>query len=138
MTNGVFRRDQTPALNIENVEVLWIFSGGKGLRNFGPTTLHPQVRLVLSGSAMDHLAAKGFDPIFGARPVKRAIQRELETPLAQSLLRGDFEVGVEECLCPCGRCCVGLQLVVGHSRGCVRKKRRSCRWRRCFLPAALS
>ncbi|GLI70724.1 hypothetical protein VaNZ11_015748, partial [Volvox africanus] len=50
-----------------------------------------KIRLVLSDSAMDYLAAKGFDPIFGARPVKRAIQRELETPLAQSLLRGDFE-----------------------------------------------
>lgn len=35
---------------------------------------------------------KGFDPVFGARPVKRAIQRELETPLAQALLRGEFQV----------------------------------------------
>ncbi|GIL82455.1 hypothetical protein Vretifemale_11438, partial [Volvox reticuliferus] len=50
-----------------------------------------KIRLVLADSAMDYLAAKGFDPIFGARPVKRAIQRELETPLAQALLRGDFE-----------------------------------------------
>ncbi|KXZ48462.1 hypothetical protein GPECTOR_27g632 [Gonium pectorale] len=49
------------------------------------------IRLQLDDSAMDYLAAKGFDPIFGARPVKRAIQRELETPLAQALLRGDFE-----------------------------------------------
>ncbi|GLC51737.1 hypothetical protein PLESTB_000542600 [Pleodorina starrii] len=50
-----------------------------------------KIRLVLADSAMDYLAAKGFDPIFGARPVKRAIQRELETSLAQALLRGDFE-----------------------------------------------
>jgi ATP-dependent Clp protease ATP-binding subunit ClpA len=35
----------------------------------------------------------GYDPVYGARPVKRAIQRELETPLAQALLRGQFEVG---------------------------------------------
>ena len=34
--------------------------------------------------------AKGFDPVFGARPVKRAVQRELETSLAKALLRGEF------------------------------------------------
>ena len=33
---------------------------------------------------------KGYDPVYGARPVKRAVQRELETGLAKSLLRGDF------------------------------------------------
>ena len=36
------------------------------------------------------LQAKGFDPVFGARPVKRAVQRELETSLAKALLRGEF------------------------------------------------
>ena len=34
--------------------------------------------------------AKGYDPVYGARPVKRAVQRELETALAKALLRGDF------------------------------------------------
>ena len=33
---------------------------------------------------------KGYDPVYGARPVKRAVQRELETALAKALLRGDF------------------------------------------------
>lgn len=33
---------------------------------------------------------KGFDPVYGARPVKRAVQRELETALAKALLRGEF------------------------------------------------
>ena len=33
---------------------------------------------------------KGYDPAYGARPVKRAVQRELETTLAKGLLRGDF------------------------------------------------
>ncbi|KAG2432113.1 hypothetical protein HXX76_009040 [Chlamydomonas incerta] len=61
------------------------------LRGLVSRLAEKKVRLVLADSAMDHLAAKGFDPIFGARPVKRAIQRELETPLAQALLRGDFE-----------------------------------------------
>lgn len=36
---------------------------------------------------------QGFDPVFGARPVKRAIQRELQTSLAQALLRGEFVEG---------------------------------------------
>jgi ATP-dependent Clp protease ATP-binding subunit ClpA len=44
-----------------------------------------------------YLAAVGYDPVYGARPVKRAIQRELETPLAQALLRGQFEVRWEHC-----------------------------------------
>lgn len=43
--------------------------------------------------ALAYLAAKGFDPIFGGRPVKRVVQRELETPLARALLRSDFQVG---------------------------------------------
>lgn len=33
---------------------------------------------------------KGYDPVYGARPVKRAVQRELETALAKGMLRGDF------------------------------------------------
>ncbi len=36
------------------------------------------------------MQTKGYDPVFGARPVKRAVQRELETGLAKALLRGDF------------------------------------------------
>ncbi|GBF99361.1 hypothetical protein Rsub_12165 [Raphidocelis subcapitata] len=52
-----------------------------------------RVTLVLGESALDHLAAKGFDPVYGARPVKRALQRELQTRLAQALLRGEFGEG---------------------------------------------
>jgi len=49
-----------------------------------------RIGLVLQDSAVDYLAAKGFDPVYGARPVKRALQRELQTLLAQALLRGEF------------------------------------------------
>ena len=52
------------------------------------------MHLVLKESAMQYLTRKGYDPIFGARPIKRAIQRDLETPLAQALLRNEFEVCV--------------------------------------------
>lgn len=44
----------------------------------------------LRDSAADWLADKGFDPVYGARPVKRAVQRELETVLAKAMLRGEF------------------------------------------------
>jgi ATP-dependent Clp protease ATP-binding subunit ClpB len=37
----------------------------------------------------------GFDPVYGARPLKRAIQRELETQVAKGILRGDFSDGDE-------------------------------------------
>lgn len=43
-------------------------------------------KLELSGAAMDKLAEAGFDPVFGARPLKRAIQTYIENPLAQMLL----------------------------------------------------
>ena len=45
-------------------------------------------KLTLSGAAMDKLAEAGFDPVFGARPLKRAIQVHIENPLAQQLLAG--------------------------------------------------
>ena len=47
-------------------------------------------KLTLTGRAMDKLAEAGFDPIFGARPLKRAIQIQIENPLAQQLLSGDL------------------------------------------------
>jgi len=49
--------------------------------------------LVLGDRALDKLAAVGYDPVFGARPLKRAIQSEVENPLAQALLRGEFAPG---------------------------------------------
>jgi len=49
--------------------------------------------LELDDAARDLLGAAGFDPVYGARPLKRAIQHQLENPLAQSILRGDFAPG---------------------------------------------
>jgi ATP-dependent Clp protease ATP-binding subunit ClpB len=49
-----------------------------------------KIKLQLSPGAVTHLAATGYDPIYGARPVKRAVQRQLETPLSKRLLAGDF------------------------------------------------
>ncbi|HEU0224241.1 MAG TPA: ATP-dependent chaperone ClpB [Steroidobacteraceae bacterium] len=49
--------------------------------------------LELDASALDQLREAGFDPVYGARPLKRAIQRELENPLAQRILAGEFGPG---------------------------------------------
>ena len=49
----------------------------------------------LDEDAMEFLAAKGYDPAFGARPLKRVIQREIENPLSLALLKGEFGKGDE-------------------------------------------
>ncbi len=49
--------------------------------------------LEISDAALDQLAEAGFDPVYGARPLKRAIQRLVENPLAEALLRGQFLPG---------------------------------------------
>ncbi|MDH5573685.1 MAG: hypothetical protein OEY89_18110, partial [Gammaproteobacteria bacterium] len=47
----------------------------------------------LSEAALDKIGETGFDPVYGARPLKRAIQQYLENPLAQQLLLGEFMAG---------------------------------------------
>jgi ATP-dependent Clp protease ATP-binding subunit ClpB len=49
--------------------------------------------LQLSDAALDKLGEAGFDPVYGARPLKRAIQHQLENPLAQEILAGRFHPG---------------------------------------------
>ncbi len=49
--------------------------------------------IVLTDAARDKLAAAGFDPVYGARPLKRAIQQQVENPLAQEILQGRFKPG---------------------------------------------
>lgn len=52
-----------------------------------------ELSLDISDAFLDKLVEAGFDPVYGARPLKRAIQQELENPLAQRLLAGDFSPG---------------------------------------------
>ncbi len=47
----------------------------------------------ISDEAIDVLGEAGFDPVYGARPLKRAIQQYLENPLAQMLLKGEYMPG---------------------------------------------
>jgi len=49
--------------------------------------------LMLDNSARDAIAEAGFDPVYGARPLKRAIQQQIENPLAQRILQGEFVPG---------------------------------------------
>jgi ATP-dependent Clp protease ATP-binding subunit ClpB len=51
------------------------------------------MRLEVSETALDHLGEAGFDPVYGARPLKRAIRAQLENPLAQEILAGKFGPG---------------------------------------------
>jgi ATP-dependent Clp protease ATP-binding subunit ClpB len=52
-----------------------------------------QITMTMTDAALDHVANAGFDPVYGARPLKRAIQRELETAVAKGVLKGDFKDG---------------------------------------------
>ena len=49
-----------------------------------------RVVLKLSGEAIDYLIEKGYSPDFGARPLRRLIEREIEDPLSEEILRGGF------------------------------------------------
>ena len=51
---------------------------------------HRNIKLELDDAAKDFLAQKGYDPTYGARPMRRAVERHLEDPLAEELIRGTF------------------------------------------------
>jgi ATP-dependent Clp protease ATP-binding subunit ClpB len=52
-----------------------------------------RMHIDLTDAARQYLAERGFDPAFGARPLKRAIQTHLTNPLAMALLRGEYRAG---------------------------------------------
>src|SRR5678815_4522640 len=51
------------------------------------------IRIEIGESALQLLGNVGFDPVYGARPLKRAIQQQLENPLAQKILKGEYAPG---------------------------------------------
>lgn len=51
------------------------------------------IKFSISDAALDKIGEVGFDPVYGARPLKRSIQQELENPLAQAILSGKFSAG---------------------------------------------
>ena len=54
---------------------------------------HNQLSIQLSEKGLDKLAEIGYDPIYGARPLKRAIQKKIENPLAEEVLKGSYAAG---------------------------------------------
>jgi ATP-dependent Clp protease ATP-binding subunit ClpB len=52
-----------------------------------------ELDLIISDAALDQIGEAGFDPVYGARPLKRAIQQQVENELAQQLLAGKFAPG---------------------------------------------
>jgi ATP-dependent Clp protease ATP-binding subunit ClpB len=52
-----------------------------------------QIELEVTDAARAHVAREGYDPNYGARPLRRAIQREIENPLARRILAGEFAAG---------------------------------------------
>lgn len=52
-----------------------------------------ELALEFTPAALDYLAEAGFDPVYGARPLKRAIQQSVENPLAQEILAAKFSAG---------------------------------------------
>jgi ATP-dependent Clp protease ATP-binding subunit ClpB len=52
-----------------------------------------RITLVLSDAAKRHIVKVGYDPNYGARPLKRTIQKELETPLGRKILAGEINEG---------------------------------------------
>ena len=49
-----------------------------------------EITMTLSESALDYLSDVGYDPVYGARPLKRTLQREVETKVARGILNGEF------------------------------------------------
>jgi len=71
------------------------------LHNLDERLAKMDMKLDVSEAALERLATAGFDPLFGARPLKRAIQQQIENPLSRQILEGKFgpndliEVGLE-------------------------------------------
>jgi len=78
-------------LSIENIKEIVEIQ----LKNLRRRLAERKVDLFLSDEAKEILAKEGFDPVYGARPLKRAIQRSIQDPLALKILEGDFKEGDE-------------------------------------------
>jgi len=65
------------------------------LGNLRKRLVERDIHITLNDAARDLLGEAGFDPVYGARPLKRAIQAQVENPLAQRILRGEFGPGAK-------------------------------------------
>ena len=101
MSNQLLGRDQV-ALDAKHIESIAHIQ----LQLLQGRLAKMDLELQVSPAALAELAKVGFDPVFGARPLKRAIQQRLENPLSKLLLEGRFPpksviaVGVDPVLDP--------------------------------------
>jgi ATP-dependent Clp protease ATP-binding subunit ClpB len=63
------------------------------LRRLSTLLISRRLTLEVSDAAREEIARRGYDPVYGARPLKRVIRRDLQDPLALALLRGEFPEG---------------------------------------------
>jgi ATP-dependent Clp protease ATP-binding subunit ClpA len=68
------------------------------MREIGERLAEQGLTVKLTDEARRWLARQGFDPQFGARPLRRALQRYLESPLSVRLLRGEYQHGDVVCV----------------------------------------
>jgi ATP-dependent Clp protease ATP-binding subunit ClpB len=77
------------ALTLENIKEIVEIQ----LRNLRKRLGERKISMTLTERAKEFLAKEGFDPVYGARPLKRAIQRFIQDPLALKILQGEFSEG---------------------------------------------
>ena len=66
---------------------------GLMVQDLGQRLAEQEITFELTPAAASWLAEEGFDPVYGARPLRRAIQRHLENPLSKGILSGEFQTG---------------------------------------------
>jgi len=76
-------------LSKENIRLI----AGIQIKHLEERLAERQLELVVTDAALDRIGEAGFDPVYGARPLKREIQQRLENPLAQRILAGEFAPG---------------------------------------------
>jgi len=76
-------------LSSENIRMI----AGIQVKHLGARLATRELGFEISDAALDHIGEAGFDPVYGARPLKREIQQQIENPLAQLILGGDFSQG---------------------------------------------
>jgi ATP-dependent Clp protease ATP-binding subunit ClpB len=74
------------AAQIRNIANIQIASLNKRLQ-------YNDLSIEVSQTVLDKIAALGYDPVYGARPLRRAVQNWIENPLAQRVIRGDYNPG---------------------------------------------
>lgn len=76
-------------LSAENIRMI----AGIQVSHLGKRLAARNLQLVMTDAALDCIGEAGFDPVYGARPLRREIQQQIENPLAQKILAGEFVAG---------------------------------------------